>query len=346
MRVIISGIFALFFAAAASGQNLALVNGSVIDGSGKVRVIANLRIKDGKVTDIGPFKPVAGEMLMDVKGMIVAPGFIDFRTLSPSAIQKDPAAASLLTQGVTTAVLGSEGSGPYSVEDFMLPFDEKPPAVNIALLVGHGTVRRQIMGSDYKRAATPDELGRMGELVSDAMKQGAFGLGSDLQSEPASFSTPDEVLTLAKVVARLGGTVVINLRNETDKVADAVKETIAVARDAKVPVQVLTMNKTAVAEIDKARVQKVDIASDSYSFAQLARDKTTTIERAVQRMASTPASRLGLRERGVLKKGAPADIVVFNPQAMSAGVKYVFVNGAMVVKDGQPVEERPGQALR
>ena len=63
-------------------------------------------------------------------------------------------------------------------------------------------------------------------------------------------------------------------------------------------------------------------------------------------MAATPASRLGLRERGVLKKGAPADIVVFNPLAMSAGMKYVFVNGALVVKDGQPADERPGQALR
>jgi N-acyl-D-amino-acid deacylase len=346
MRVIISGLFTLLFAAVASGQNLTLVNGSVIDGSGKVRVLANLRIKDGKVADIGPFKPVAGEMLVDVKGMIVAPGFIDFRTLSPLAMQKDPAAASLVAQGVTTAVLGADGNGPYSIEDFMLPFDEKPPAINIALLVGHSTVRRQILGPDYKRSVTPDELAKMSELVSDAMKQGAFGLGADLQSEPASFSTPDEVVALAKVVARLGGTVVMNLRNETDKVADAVKEAIAVAREAKIPVQVLTTNKTAIAEIDKARVQKVDIAYDSYSFAQLARDKTTTIERAVQRMASTPASRMGLRERGILKKGAPADIVVFNPQTMSAGIKYVLVNGAMVVKDGQPEDARPGQALR
>lgn len=346
MRVIISGFFALFCATAGFGQTLVLVNGSVIDGSGKIRVPANLRIKDGKVTDVGPFKPVAGEMLIDVKGMILAPGFVDYQSLSPSAVEKDPSAGSLVAQGVTTAVLGSDGVGPYSVEDFMLPFDEKPPALNIAILVGHGTVRRQIMGSDYKRAATPDELARMGELVSDAMKQGAFGLGSDLRNEPSSFSTPDELMALAKVIARLGGTMVVNLRNETDKVADAVKEAVAVAREAKIPVQVLTANKTAIAEIDKARAQRVDIASDSYSFAQLVRDKTTTIERAVQRMAATPASRLGLRERGVLKKGAPADIVVFNPQALSAGIKYVFVNGTMVVKDGQPVDARPGQALR
>src|SRR5215510_11826926 len=104
--------------------------------------------------------------------MMVGPGFIDFQQLSPAAIEKDPNAASLVTQGVTTAVLGSDGTGPYSVEDFMLPFDEKPPALNIAILVGHGTVRRQIMGPDFKRPATADEIQRMGELVSEAMKQG------------------------------------------------------------------------------------------------------------------------------------------------------------------------------
>jgi N-acyl-D-aspartate/D-glutamate deacylase len=346
MRIVSLTFVALFFSVSAFAQNFVLVNGSVVDGTGKPRVLANVRIRDGRILDIGPFKPVAGEMLLDVKGMIVAPGFIDLSTLSPSAIQKDPAAASVITQGTTTAVLGSDGAGPYAVEDFMLPFDEKPPALNIATLVGHGTVRRQIMGPDFRRPATPDEVARMTELVSDAMKQGAFGLGSDLQQEPASFSTPEEVLALAKVAGKLGGTFVATLRNENEKVAEAVKEVIGLARDARIPVQVLTMNKVAIGEIDKARVQRVDIAADSYSFAQFAGDKSTTVERAIQRMSAAPAARMGLRERGILKKGAHADLAVFNLQVLSAGLKYVFVNGSMVVKDGQPTEARPGQALR
>src|SRR5215510_7546710 len=215
MRIFSSTLFTLFFSASAFAQNLLLINGSVVDGTGKARILANVRIRDGKIADIGPLKPVAGEMLLDVKGMIVAPGFIDLSSLSPSTIQKDPAATPIITQGVTTAVLGSDGGGPYSVEDFMLPFDEKPPALNIAMLVGHATVRKQIMGPDYKRAATADELQRMRELVSDAMKQGAFGLGIDLQHEPGSFSTPDEVMGLVKTTAMFGGAVIMNLRNET-----------------------------------------------------------------------------------------------------------------------------------
>jgi N-acyl-D-amino-acid deacylase len=346
MRIFSSLVFVLILSTSAFAQNLVLVNGSVVDGSGKPRVLANVRIRDGKIADIGPVKPLAGEMLLDVKGMIVAPGFIDLSSLSPSSIQKDPAATSIITQGVTTAVLGSDGAGPYSVEDFMLPFDEKPPALNIATLVGHGTVRRQIMGPDFRRPASPEEISRMGELVSDAMRQGAFGLGSDLQQEPASFSTPEEVLALAKVISKFGGTFLAKLRNENEKLAEAVKEVIGVAREAKIPVQVLTMNKAAIAEIEKARAQRVDIAADSYSFAQFAGDKGITVERAIQRISATPAARMGLRERGILKKGAPADVAVFNLQALSAGLKYVFVNGTMVIKDGQPTDAKSGQALR
>jgi N-acyl-D-aspartate/D-glutamate deacylase len=78
----------------------------------------------------------------------------------------------------------------------------------------------------------------------------------------------------------------------------------------------------------------------------LAADKAMTIERAIQRLSATPASRMGLRERGVLKKGAPADVVVFNPRALPAGMKYVFVNGMMTVKEGQPTDARAGQSLR
>ena len=176
MRIIPAIVLLFLVPLIGFSEDLVIVNGVVIDGTGKMRSSANIRIRDGKISDIGVFKPAANEMTLDVRGMIVAPGLVDFQTLSPSAIQKDPGGGGLVSRGVTTAVLGFDGSGPYSVEDFMLPFDEKPAAVNIALLVGHATIRRQIMGDNYKRAANADELARMTELVSDAMKQGAFGL--------------------------------------------------------------------------------------------------------------------------------------------------------------------------
>jgi N-acyl-D-amino-acid deacylase len=339
MRTISAIVLTLFVSLPLIAEDLVLINGAVIDGTGKPRVLANVRIRDGKVREIGSFKPASNEMTIDVKGMIVAPGFIDFQTLSPSAVEKDPAAAgALISQGFTTALLGFDGTGPYSVEDFMLPFDEKQPAINIGMLVGHARIRSQILGPDYKRAATADELGRMGELVSDAMKQGAFGFASDLQQEPASFSTADELLSLAKVVSKFGGTILLTPRDA--------KSAVAFARDAKVAVQVLTKDKPALAEIDRARAQRIDISADAYSYAQLAQDKTVTLERGIQRMSNTPASRFGLRERGVLKSGAPADLVVLNPMSIGSGPKYVFVNGTIALKDGQPTDARAGQALR
>jgi N-acyl-D-amino-acid deacylase len=338
MRILPAIVLVFLVSSIGCCEDLVLVNGVVIDGTGKMRSAANIRIREGKIADVGVFKPAANEMTLDIKGMIVAPGFVDFQTLSPSAIQKDTAAGGLVSQGVTTAVLGSDGSGPYSVEDFMRPFDEKPAAVNIAVLVGHGTIRRQILGPDFRRAATADELMRMGELVSDAMKQGAFGFASDLQQEPASFSSPEELLALAKVVAKFGGTVLL-------RSPDA-KEPSVIAREAKVPVQVWNADKTALAEIDKSRAQRLDVSADSYSYPKLVQDKGLSLERSIQRMSSAPASRFGLRERGVLKKGVPADLVVFNPNALSAGMKYVFVNGMIVLKDGELTAVRAGQALR
>ena len=335
----------LILALPAIAQNLVLMNGSVIDGTGKARMAANVRIRDGKIVDVGPFKPIAGETQLDVKGLIVAPGLIDLRSLTPAAIQRDPAAGSLISQGVTTAVVGSDGTGPYLIEEFMLPFDEKPPGLNIAMLVGHATIRRQIMGPDYQRPATADEIRRMGELVSDAMTQGAFGLGTDIQHEPASFSTPEELRALANVLGKFGGTLVMNLRDENLKLGDSIKEAIGLARDAKIPVQILTDNKIAAAEIEKARAQRIDISADSYSLSQLARDRGISLERGIQRMSAQPAAHMGLRERGAVRKGVAADLVIFNPQAPSA-LKYVIVNGTVALKDGQPTDARAGHALR
>ncbi|HEY2385141.1 MAG TPA: hypothetical protein VGK48_28530, partial [Terriglobia bacterium] len=281
MRSLLLIVLVLLVSSTACAEDLVLVNGVVIDGTGKMRAAANLRIKDDKIADIGIFKAALNETTLDVKGMIIAPGFVDVQGLQP--------ASPLITQGITTTILGSDGTGPYSVEDFMLPFDDRPPVANIAMLVGHATVRRQIMGSDFKRSATANELRLMEELVSDAMKQGAFGFASNLQQEPASFSSHDERVALAKVVAKFGGIVVVRSHDAT--------EPIAIAREAKVAVQVLDTEKSVLAEIEKARAQHVDISAEVYSFPQLAQEKPVSFERAIPRLSSAPASRFGLHDR-------------------------------------------------
>ena len=363
MRITRFFISVWLFVLPAFAQNVVLLNGTVVDGTGKARFVGNVRIRDGKIVDVGLFKPAAGETGLDVKGLVVAPGFIDLERVSATAIANSLDARAEILQGVTTVILGSDGTGPYSIEEFMLPFDEKPPAVNIAMLVGHGTVRRQIMGSEYKRAATADEISRMAELVGDAMRQGAFGLASDLGSDPASFSTTDELLALAKALNRYGGTLFVHPRDEN------VQEALDLSRTAKVAIQ-LSISKFTPAVLtatDKARMQGIDVGIHVYGLAEsgvelrallqnpavaiswvqyLQEQKALGLERAIQKLTGLPAARIGLRERGVIRKGVPADIVVFNPQALSSGMKYVFVNGVQVLTAGEVVEARPGQALR
>ncbi len=338
----------LLLAAPSVAENLVLINGTIIDGTGKPRVAGSVRVRDGKIADIGLFKPMPGEEVIDVKGLIVAPGFIDLENSDPS---------SQLQRGITTTLRGADGTGPYAIEEFMNPFDEKPPLVNFAVLVGHATIRRQIMGNDYKRAATADEIRSMADLVGDAMRQGAFGFASDLRADVTAASALDEIQALAKAAARFGGTVLLHPR------ADTVKEAIDVAREAKTSVEVSFTNLTAVvlAEIAKARTQGIDIGIHDYAVSLPAatdssvsillrqyqgNERSATLERSVQKMSSVPASRAGFKERGTLKKGFPADIVVLNPATPAAAVKYVFVNGTLAVKESQGVGVPSGQALR
>jgi N-acyl-D-amino-acid deacylase len=396
----------------AQRNNVVLLNGTIIDGSGKARVRGNVRIRDGQIVDIGTFRPAAGEATLDVNGLVVAPGFVDIHNLSLAGIRRDHGAATQVAQGITTILLGPDGTGPIAIEDFVTPFEDDV-AVNIMTLVGHGTVRRSVMAEDYKREANPDEIRLMEEHVEYAMREGAFGLSSDLRADPASYSTTAEVITLAKVAARYGGIFVTHLRDDSDKVIESINEAITVGREAKIRVQISSVRSgtasararsaQVLAEIDKARAQGVDIAADLYPYSASAAEaddvdlrtfyrhqwvmvasdgglaterpssagafprvlgpvvrdqKLLTLEQAIHKMSGLPASRLGLRDRGLIVKGAAADIAVFDPVAIRdkstfeepfaspEGMKHVFVNGVMVIKDGEPTGARPGVALR
>jgi N-acyl-D-amino-acid deacylase len=406
MKKILLPIVVLLVVATASAENLVLINGTIIDGTLKARFAGSVRIRDGKVTDIGVVRPAPGETTLDIKGMIVAPGFVDLQNHSAATLDKDHGAATQVSQGITTALLGADGTGPYSVEQFMARFDERAPALNIVTLVGHATVRRQIMGDDFKRAAKPDEISRMALLIEDGMREGGFGVSSDLASEPASYSTSEELKALATSAAKYGGFFAVRLRDEGARVMESVAELVELGRATKVRVQITHTRAhamTVLAAIDKARMEGVDISADTspyddgaspetekelraylqHPWVMIASDggmdtkhprsagtfpralgyyareqKVITLERAIRKMTGLPAARIGFKERGTLFKGAAADIVVFdplkvrdqstadNPFAPSAGIRYVFVNGTMVVKDGEVTAERPGLALR
>ncbi len=218
------------------GYDLVISNARIVDGSGNPWFRADVGIKDGRITRIGRIRPAKAEKTIDAKGQIVAPGFIDVHTHVES-IYSLPAAENFVRMGVTTLVTGNCGSSTTDVGQFLERIKEKPLAVNLATLIAHGSVRRQAMGSD-DRAPTPDETKKMEALVEQGMKDGAVGLSTGLIYVPGTYAKTDEITNLARVVARYGGLYATHMRNEGEKVGDAIRESIQIGEQAGLPVEI------------------------------------------------------------------------------------------------------------
>src|SRR6266536_4247193 len=216
--------------------DLVITNGRIIDGSGNPWFRADVGIKDGRIARIGRIDPAEAHTAIDAKGQILAPGFIDVHTHVES-IYSLPAAENFIRMGVTTLVTGNCGGSTTDVAQFLGRIKEKPLAVNLATLIAHGSVRRQAMGSD-DRAPTPDDMKKMEALVEQGMKDGAVGLSTGLIYVPGTYAKTDEITNLARVAARYGGLYATHMRNEGEKVADAIKESIQIGEQAGLPVEI------------------------------------------------------------------------------------------------------------
>ena len=216
--------------------DLLITNARIIDGSGNPWFRADVGIKDGRIARIGRINVAEARTTVDAKGQIVAPGFIDVHTHVES-IYSLPAAENFVRMGVTTLVTGNCGGSATDVAQFLGRIKEKPIAVNLATLIAHGSVRRQAMGSD-DRAPTPDEMAKMEGLVEQGMKDGAVGLSTGLIYVPGTYAKTDEITTLARVAARYGGIYATHMRNEGEKVADAIRESIQIGEQAGLPVEI------------------------------------------------------------------------------------------------------------
>jgi len=216
--------------------DLVVINARVIDGSGNPWFRADVGVRDGRIVRIGRIAPSEARQTIDARGQILAPGFIDVHTHVES-IYSLPAAENFVRMGVTTLVTGNCGSSTTNVGEFLGRTTKVPIAVNLATLIAHGSVRRQVVGLD-DRAPTLDELKRMEDMVEQGMKDGAVGLSTGLIYVPGTYAKTDEIVALAKVAARYGGVYATHMRNEGDKVADAIRESIAIGEQAGLPVEI------------------------------------------------------------------------------------------------------------
>jgi N-acyl-D-amino-acid deacylase len=228
-------------------HDLVIRNGQVFDGRGTPAVSADVAITGGRIVEVGRVADRGTEEI-DARGLAVAPGFIDIHSHGDGSIDEDPRQESVIRQGITTIVVGQDGSSRLGrrgnvgspVESFasVLPAIEAlKPSTNVATGVGLGSVRGAIVGQD-DRPATPDAMQKMVAIVEDALTNGACGASSGLEYTPGGFAPLAELIELCKPLAARRLPYSTHMRNEDDRLLDSIKESIDVARGAKCPLQI------------------------------------------------------------------------------------------------------------
>jgi N-acyl-D-amino-acid deacylase len=474
------------------GDATVIINARVADGTGQSLRKANVRIVGDHIVQVGNFKPETTDRVIDAKGLVLAPGFIDIHNHSTEGLQSDPLAETQIAQGITSLVVGADGDSPWPILPWLEGLRKSPASVNVAVMAGHATIREQVMGKDFKRPATAEEMKRMAELTQQAMQEGAIGLSSGLEYEVGSYSATDELVVMASAAVQNHGFYMTHIRDEGNKSFSALDEEIAIGERAHIPIEHSHIKVSTVSVwgkapeyikvINAARKHGVDFLADCYPYdawhsnikvimpdkqyenpesvkqaledtggadtvtitefkphpeyashtlAELAKQRAIspvemyiqiiregdaanmeagiigksmidsdiqafyqqpwvmvasdggigshhprgagtfprvlglyvrqkhwlTLPEAIRKMTSLPARRLGWSDRGFIREGAMADLVLFDPATvidrstfakpfeLPEGIQKVFVNGALVWDAGKPTGARPGRVL-
>lgn len=251
--------------------------GRIVDGTGSGAYRADVGIKNGRITEIGKLPDGKSGRIINAEGMVVAPGFIDIHTHTDRQILKRPSVENYIRQGATTVVGGNCGNSTYPVGEFLKKVDGKGTALNFALLVGHGAIRKKVIGKE-DRQPTPEELNEMKKMVAQAMLDGAVGMSSGLTYVPGTYSKTDELVELAKVTAGYGGFYATHMRSESLRLIEAVEEAIEIGRRANISVQI-SHNKVAGTKlwgrsvktlklVDDAVKEGIDVMLDQYPYTR------------------------------------------------------------------------------
>ena len=485
-------VAATFFTSRAADDSIAIVGATLIDGSGRDSIADSVVVLKGdSIVAAGKRNQVqipSGARVIEARGLVVAPGFIDAHNHSDRGFATDPSATSQVSQGITTVVIGQDGGSAFPIGKYLSDLDRNPIALNVLTFVGHATLRSRVMGDDTNRHATPAEIEKMREMVEEAMRDGAMGLSTGLEYETGKPASTEEIVALAKAAGAHGGMYISHIRDEADKSFEALTEAIQIGREAHLPVQISHIklgtlkvwgkSKEVVALVNKARSRGQDVTADCYPYdawsstirvlipsgrhddpvdvargladvggpanitivscrahpdyefktlaeiskqqqispvelyMKIVRDggagvvchsmkepdirtfytqpwvmvssdggigsrhprgagtyprvlgqfvreqRWLSLPEAIRKMTSFPASRFKLSNRGLIRPGFKADVVLFDPQRIidratfkdpemiAEGVKRVFVNGQEVWVEGNVTGKRPGQALR
>ena len=291
-----------------------LIRGATIhDGSGGAPFTGDAGVRDGRIARVsrGPIGRAEAGRIIDAAGLVLAPGFIDLHA-HVEPLLRLPGTESALRQGVTTLVGNPDGGGFHPIGRMLDSIAAVRTGVNVAFLVGHNTIRRQVMGM-ADRAPAGAELERMTSLVRRAMAEGAFGLSTGLKYLPGAFARTDEVIALARAAGDSGGIYTSHLREEGLGLLDGVAEAITIGREARLPV-VLTHHKAVgtpswgksavtTAMVDSAVRAGIDVWMDQYPYTATSTGIAVLVpawanaggDSAFRRRVAEPATRDSIR---------------------------------------------------
>ncbi len=264
-------------AAPAVEADFVIRGATLYDGSGSPGIVGDLAIKGERIVAVGTFEIAGSPRILDGKGLVVAPGFIDLHTHSDNQLTQETLRANLnyLFQGVTTVVTGNCGSGPTDVARYFQTMEKGGIGSNAIHQVPHNSVRQRVM-KNANRPPTAAELAEMEKLVDQGMKDGAWGLSTGLIYNPGTYAKTDEIIALAKVAARHGGFYASHIRDEGIGVLGAIEEAIRIGREAHLPVHISHLKASGrkvwgkaveeIALIEKARKEGLTVTADQYPY--------------------------------------------------------------------------------
>jgi N-acyl-D-amino-acid deacylase len=254
--------------------DLLVAGGTVVDGTGRPGFAADVGIKAGRIVAVGRLARAGARDVIDAKGLVVAPGFIDVHTHADD-LAEYPRAENFVRMGVTTIVAGNCGGSALDVGEALGNIRDVGASVNFATLIGHNTVRRAVMGTE-NRSPTFAELGRMKSFVWRAMADGAVGFSTGLQYVPGTYAKTPELIELARIAGNAGGVYASHMRNEGTELEQAIEETIRVgdAGFCRIEISHLKVDSPsrwgaaskALAMIDAARARGIDVEADQYAY--------------------------------------------------------------------------------
>ena len=267
---------ALLLLSSGSSASQLIVNARVADGTGAAMQSVAVRIDADRIVAVGALSAKPGEEVIDAGGQVLAPGFIDTHSHHDLALFEHRDAAAAVSQGITTIVVGQDGLLQFPLQEFFGRLDSTPGNVNVASYVGHGKLREEVLGDDYKRTATPAEVVRMRALLESELRAGALGLSTGLEYDPGNYSSTSEVIELARESARHGGRYISHMRSEDVRLDEAIDELLQIGREVCLPVQISHFKiairtrwgeaPAVLKRLDEARARGIDVTADVYPY--------------------------------------------------------------------------------